>query len=161
MQHPHLKVFTHEELIWTVDFRFGVHKVKTTYIPSNQLQDFINGEEQHNDANCKFTCQHLQRNERGKLLYPHWDSYLEVSKFWIMNTHWPSSLWSHLFFESPTFLHNIIFRHNLSLFELLSCRYNCSFGLKGKTNNLLALSKDMVFKKKHLDTKGKTISKGK
>jgi hypothetical protein len=27
--------FTHRELIWIVDFRFGVHKVETTYNPSN------------------------------------------------------------------------------------------------------------------------------
>jgi hypothetical protein len=41
MQHPHLGVFTHKELIWIVDFRFGAYKVETTYKPSNQMQDFI------------------------------------------------------------------------------------------------------------------------
>jgi hypothetical protein len=38
-----------------MDCRFGMHKVETTYIPSNQVQDFIDKEEQHNDTNCKFT----------------------------------------------------------------------------------------------------------
>jgi hypothetical protein len=41
VQHLHLGVFTHKELIWTFDFKFGVHKVETIYIPSNQMEDFI------------------------------------------------------------------------------------------------------------------------
>jgi hypothetical protein len=55
MQHLHLKNFTHRELIWTINFRFGAHKVETTYIPSNRVHDFIDGEEQCSNANCKFT----------------------------------------------------------------------------------------------------------
>jgi hypothetical protein len=42
-------------LIWIFNFKFGVHKVEPIYIPSNQVHDFIDGKEQHNDANCKFT----------------------------------------------------------------------------------------------------------
>jgi hypothetical protein len=56
VQHLHLEVFTHKELIWTVDFRFGVHKVEIIYIPSNQVHDFIDEKEQRDDANYKFTC---------------------------------------------------------------------------------------------------------
>jgi len=52
-----------------------------------------------------------------------------------------------LFLESCTFLHNIRFHHSLSFFEMLSCMYNCNFGLEDKTNNLLALTKGMVFRK--------------
>jgi hypothetical protein len=37
MQHLNLGVFTHKDLIWTIDFKFGVHKMETTYIPSHQL----------------------------------------------------------------------------------------------------------------------------
>jgi hypothetical protein len=59
IQHPHLKVFTHRVLIWTINFRFGVHKVKTTYIPSNQMQDFIDEKEHCSDTNWKFTCRQL------------------------------------------------------------------------------------------------------
>jgi hypothetical protein len=81
MQHLHLRVFTHKELIWTVDFRFGVQKVETIYIPSNQVQDFIDEKEQCNDANYKFTCQQLRRNEIRKLLYLHWDNYFKFSRF--------------------------------------------------------------------------------
>ncbi len=55
IQHLHLIVFTHKELIWIFNFKFGVHKVEPIYIPSNQVHDFIDGKEQHNDANCKFT----------------------------------------------------------------------------------------------------------
>jgi hypothetical protein len=36
--------FIYKELIWTIDFRFGTHKVETTYIPSNWMQDFIDEE---------------------------------------------------------------------------------------------------------------------
>jgi hypothetical protein len=39
------------------------------------------------------------------------------------------------------------------LFELLSCKYNCNFGPKDKTDNLLALIKDMGFRKKPFDIK--------
>jgi len=35
VQHPDLGDFTHRDLIWTINFKFGAHKVKTTYIPSN------------------------------------------------------------------------------------------------------------------------------
>jgi hypothetical protein len=155
MQHPHLGVFTCREFIWIVNFKFGVHKVETTYIPSNWMQNLIDMEERCSNANCKFTRRQLQRNERGKLLYPRWDSYFEFSKFWILNTNRTSLFWNHLFFQSPIFLHNIIFRHSLSLFELLSCKYNCSFSLEIQICNLLALTKDMVFKKKPLDKRGK------
>ncbi len=55
VQHPHFKVFTHMELIWTIDFRFGVNKVETSYIPSNQVQAFIDKKEQHSNTNYKFT----------------------------------------------------------------------------------------------------------
>jgi hypothetical protein len=48
--------FTHRELIWTINFKFGAHKVETTYIPSNCVYDFIDGEEQCSNANCKFIC---------------------------------------------------------------------------------------------------------
>jgi hypothetical protein len=44
-QHLHLEVFTQKELIWTIDFIFGVHKLETTYIPSNRMWDFIVGKE--------------------------------------------------------------------------------------------------------------------
>jgi len=94
------------------------------------MQDFINGDEQHIDANGKFTRQQLRRNERRKLFHPHWDSYLEFSKFQMLNTYRPSLFWNRLFFESPTFLHNIRFCHSLNLFELLICKYNYSFGLR-------------------------------
>jgi hypothetical protein len=63
-------IFTCMELIWNFDFKFGGHKIKTTYIPSNQIQDFINGEEHCNDANCKFTHWQLIKNERRELLFP-------------------------------------------------------------------------------------------
>jgi hypothetical protein len=33
------------ELIWTIDFKFGAQSKQ--HIPSKQMQDFINGEEQH------------------------------------------------------------------------------------------------------------------
>jgi hypothetical protein len=33
MQHLHLEDFTHRELIWVVNFRFGAQKTETTYIP--------------------------------------------------------------------------------------------------------------------------------
>jgi hypothetical protein len=144
VQHLYLVVFTQKELIWIVDFRFGAHKVETTYIPSNRVQDFINEEEHHNDANYKFTCWQLWRNERRKLFYPCWDSYFEFSKFQMLNI---NLFWSLLFLESCTFLHNIRFHHSLSFFEMLSCMYNCNFGLEDKTNNLLALTEDMVLRK--------------
>jgi len=147
VQHPHFKVFTHMESIWTIDFRFGVNKMETSYIPSNQVQAFIDKEEQHSDTNCKFTCWQFQRNEIRKLLYPHWDIYLELSRFWTLNINRHYLFCSHLFLESPTFLQNIRFRHSLSFFELLICKFNCSFGPKDRTNNLLLLTKDMVFKR--------------
>jgi hypothetical protein len=75
----------------------------------------------------------------------------------MLNTNRPSIFWSCLFFESLTFLHNIIFQHSLNFFELLICKYNCNFGPKNMTYNLLVLKEDMVFKKKPLDKKGKTI----
>jgi hypothetical protein len=37
-------VFTHKDLISNIDFKFGVHKVETTYMPSHKLQDFIDEE---------------------------------------------------------------------------------------------------------------------
>jgi hypothetical protein len=118
VQHPHFGVFTQKELIWIIDFNFGTHKIETTYILSNWVQDFINKEEQCSDAYCKFTCWQQRRNERGKLFYPYWDKYFKFSKFLMLNTNWLSFFWSLLFFESPTFLHNIRFRHNL---KLLNC----------------------------------------
>ncbi len=63
--------------------------------------------------------------------------------------------------KSHTFLHNIKFHHSLSFFELLSCKYNCNFGSENKTDNLLVLTKDMVFINKPLDKRGKEIWKGK
>jgi len=39
VQHPHFKFFTHKGLIYTINFRFGAHKVETTYIPSNRVHD--------------------------------------------------------------------------------------------------------------------------
>ncbi len=81
------------------------------------------------------------------------------SKFGMLNTNWPSFFWSLLFFENPTFLHNIIFHHNLNIFELLSCKYNCNSGPKDKIDNLLALIEDMVFGKNPLDKRGKAIWK--
>jgi len=161
MQDPHFKVFTQQELIWIIDLSFGRHKIETTYILSNRVQDFINMEEQHNDTNYKFTRWQQWKNERRKLLYPYWDNCFKFFKFQMLNTNWRSFFWSLLFFESPTFLHNIRFHHSLSLFELLRCKHNCNFGPKDKTDNLLALIKDMVFRKKHFDKKGKTIQKGK
>jgi hypothetical protein len=41
----HLEVFTNRDLIWTIDFKFGVHKMETTYILSNQVEDFIDEKE--------------------------------------------------------------------------------------------------------------------
>jgi len=128
--------------------------------PFKLVQDFIDGEEQCNNASCKFTHWQLRRNERGKLFYPHWDSYLECSMLRMLNIDWPSLFWSH-FLKNPIFLCNIKFRNNLSFFELLTCRCNCNFGPKDRTNNLLALIEDMGFRKKHFDKGGKTIWKGK
>jgi hypothetical protein len=41
----HLEVFTHKELILTINFKFGRQKVETTCILSNLVWDFIDGEE--------------------------------------------------------------------------------------------------------------------
>jgi hypothetical protein len=38
---------------------------------------------------------------------------------------------------------------------MLSCKYNYSFGLENKKDDLLALTKDMVVIKKPLDKRGK------
>jgi hypothetical protein len=73
-----------------------------------------------------------------------WDSYFEFSTFQMLNIDF---FWSRLFLESCIFLHNIKFRHSLSFFKMLSCMYNCNFGPEDKTNNLLALTEDMVFRK--------------
>jgi hypothetical protein len=135
--------------------------MEKTYIPSNWVQDFIDGKEQHNNASCQFTHQQLWKNERGKLFYPHWDSYLECSKVLTIEHKSAYSVLESFFKKNPTFLCNIRFRHNLIFFELLTCKYNCDFGPKDRTSNLLALIEDMGFRKKLLDKWGKTIQKGK
>jgi hypothetical protein len=135
VQYPHLGIFTHMELIWNVNFRFGGHKVKTTYIPSNQFQDFIN-EEHHNDI------QQLRRNERGRLLFPCWDNYSEFSRIWIF-THLVSckvtffckfkvSCTTLFSFTILSFLYMFYFLHNMSYFEFSCYKYNCSYGLDDK-----------------------------
>jgi hypothetical protein len=44
----------------------------------------LSREEHHNDANCMFTCRQLRINEIGKFLYPHQDSYIKFSMFFIV-----------------------------------------------------------------------------
>jgi hypothetical protein len=39
--------------------------------------------------------------------------------------------------------------------------YNCSYGLKNHSHKVLAVTKDMAFKKALVDKRGKTIPKGK
>jgi hypothetical protein len=85
-------------LIWTIDFRFGAHKMEATYTFQTE---FIDEKEWCNDTNCKFTHRQLWRNERGKLIYPRWDNYLECSRFWIQNTYWLSLFWNNFFFLVP------------------------------------------------------------
>jgi hypothetical protein len=90
------------------------------------------------------------------LLYPRWDNYLEFSQVSNFEHKLTFFILKSFVFEESHFLHNIRVHHSLSLFELLSYKYNCSFGLEDKIDNLLALTKDMVFKKKPLDKRGKS-----
>ncbi len=122
------KFFTHKKLIWTVDFKFGVHKLSVRFYWWRGITL---------RRKLQVHSWQLWRNERGKLLYPCWDNYLEFSRFWILNTFRPSLFWSHLFFR-VLFSYTKI-RQSLIFFELLICMYNCDFGSKDRTNIILPL----------------------
>ncbi len=51
------------------------------------------------------------------------------------------------------------FLHGVNYLEFLCCWYNYSYGPNDKINNLMALIKEMVFRKIIIDMRGKAIPK--
>jgi hypothetical protein len=62
--------------------------VSVAYIPWARVEDFLKGEEARSDAPCKFVCQGTPTNEKGKLMFPRWNSYSAILRS-VCNMHLP------------------------------------------------------------------------
>ena len=86
VQIPHAGTFMHTDLTWTPHIRLKGRgseprteaSVSVAYIPWARVQDFVKGEEARTDAPCKFICQGISSNEKGKLMFPRWNSYSTI-----------------------------------------------------------------------------------
>ena len=86
VQTPKDGTFMHTDLTWASHMRMKgrradprvVDTVSVAYIPWARVEDFLKGEEARIDAPCKFVCQGSPTNEKGKLMFPRWNSYSTI-----------------------------------------------------------------------------------
>ena len=94
VQTPNIGTFAHTHLTWARHVRVKGSKadprtyaaVSVAYIPWARVGDFLKGEEARTDAPCKFVCQGTPTNEKGKLMFPRWNSYSAIFRF-VCNMH--------------------------------------------------------------------------
>ena len=86
VQTPNTGTFMHVDLAWASHTRMkgrrtdprNVDTVSIAYIPWARVDDFVKGEEARSDAPCKFVCQGTPTNEKGKLMFPRWNSFSTI-----------------------------------------------------------------------------------
>ena len=86
VQTPNIGTFMHTNLTWACHMRVKGRRadprtlapVSVAYIPWARVEDFVKGEEARTDAPCKFICQGTPTNEKGKLMFPRWNSYSTI-----------------------------------------------------------------------------------
>ena len=86
VQTPNIGPFMHTDLTWASHTHTKGRRtdprtrapVSVAYIPWARVEDFVKGEEARPDAPCKFICQGTPSNDKGKLLFPRWNSYSAV-----------------------------------------------------------------------------------
>jgi hypothetical protein len=86
VQTPNMGPFMHTDVTWANHMHTKGRRtnprtlapVSVAYIPWARVEDFVKGEEARSDAPCKFICQGTATNDKGKLLYPRWNSYSAV-----------------------------------------------------------------------------------
>jgi hypothetical protein len=89
VQSPNIGTFTHTDLTWACDVRVKGRRtdprtpkpVSVAYIPWARVQDFVKGEEARSDAPSKFVCQGAPTNASGKLMFPRWNSYSVIFRY--------------------------------------------------------------------------------
>ena len=88
VQTPNIGTFMHTDLTWESHMHTKGRRtdprtnapVSVAYIPWTRVEDFVKGEEARSDAPCKFVCQGAPSNDKGKLLFPRWNSYSAVMR---------------------------------------------------------------------------------
>ena len=86
VQSPNMGTFMHTDLMWASHMRVKGRRtdprtlapVSIAYIPWARVEDFLKGEEARSDAPSKFVCQGAPSNDKGKLLFPRWNSYSTI-----------------------------------------------------------------------------------
>ena len=86
VQTPNIGTFMHTDLTWASHMHTKGRRtdprtlaaVSVAYIPWARVKDFVKGEEARSDAPCKFVCQGTPSNNKGKLLFPRWNSYSAI-----------------------------------------------------------------------------------
>ena len=92
VQRPHAGTFMHTDLMWASHIRVKGGRsdprtpasVSVAYIPWERVLDFVKGEEARFDGPCKFVCQGITSNKQGELMFPRWNSYSAVIR-WFCN----------------------------------------------------------------------------
>ena len=86
VQSPNMGTFMHSDLMWASHMRVKGRRtdprtlapVSVAYIPWARVEDFVKGEEARSDAPSKFVCQGVPSRDKGKLLFPRWNSYSDI-----------------------------------------------------------------------------------
>ena len=86
VQNPNIGTFMHTDVTWASHMHTKGRRadprtlatVWVAYIPWARVEDFVKGEEARTDAPCKFICQGSPTNDKGRLLFPRWNSYSVV-----------------------------------------------------------------------------------
>jgi hypothetical protein len=88
VQTPNLGSFMHADVTWASHMHTKGRRtdprtrapVSVAYIPWARVDDFVKGEEARPDAPCKFICRGTPTNDKGRLLFPRWNSYSAVMR---------------------------------------------------------------------------------
>ena len=135
--------------------------LELAYIPWARVHDFVKGEEARSDAPCKFVCQGTPTNEKGKLMFPRWNSYSAIFMFACnMHSDCDTCMVQCYTVVLPFFL-AIYGSHSNHLLWFPSDRYHCQYGPNDNASHIPLVTNDMYHKKKKTRREGKIHTKWK